>query len=358
VSAADNDTIRGVVVDERGQPMPHFTVRCFGANVIGMQTSAAGEFVFRNRTGTEYCIELFETNAARTWRPAKRVTARRPWKNLNITIYDRELQRGSITGSIVGPDGARIGGASVRAYYGHSKYFETATNAEGFFEISALQGGDYEVRIAHPDYRDIKIPGVGVEGRRDLGRLTAARGERVSIETVYPTHGMPDPAAVKLWRFDSALGDGGLEFADSGVTQNGAWTSKPLVPGEYVALATDKSGYNAGVSEPFHIRPGENATAQIQMAPVARVWLQLIEPSPSAFKEKLCFFRIRDAAGKLRASYGEDDDREWRPPDELSVHVPLGKHKFELFSDGILTVTREITIEREINVFNPIVVRL
>ncbi|MBA3391460.1 MAG: carboxypeptidase regulatory-like domain-containing protein [Deltaproteobacteria bacterium] len=184
-------TISGIVVDDKGAPVPEVQVSAFpdilgGESMEGMMlasmspatTDGAGAFTITGLPDGAYRLWAARSTSSSGGWGRDHTSAKTGDKNVRITL----AAAGGIKGTIVTQDG---GGAPKLANV--SVGWQAPTPAQdGAFEIRELAAGTYDVTFRGPDFavttkRDVKVePGKTV----DLGAVTVHRGRKVTGKVV------------------------------------------------------------------------------------------------------------------------------------------------------------------------------
>lgn len=196
-------------------------------------------------------------------------------------------QGGSLTGAIVGPNGAPVAGLALalsRSDEGASAGAEpdwvaATTDAQGRFDFPDLEPGRWGMVIGRDDFRHLTVIWDGeVDGpvRAEL---------RIGPGAVLPTLGREDgegrPAVWLMLERDS----GGAGWTYAGSALELGRTGDPrlfqgLGPGRYrlTAVPVGPGGLAHGFGEPFTFDPARDARTRLVLAPGRSVRLRLIGP--------------------------------------------------------------------------------
>jgi hypothetical protein len=78
-----------------------------------------------------------------------------------------QTSRGTVTGTILDPTGAAIGGARVTLTSVETGvHLSTDSNDAGVYRFDAVDLGVYELQVSHPGFRTYVATGAGVEANR------------------------------------------------------------------------------------------------------------------------------------------------------------------------------------------------
>ncbi|MEO6772631.1 MAG: carboxypeptidase regulatory-like domain-containing protein [Kofleriaceae bacterium] len=223
-------TIAGVVVDDKGQPVPEVQVSSTpdvwgGADADSMSlagfstatTDGAGAFTIHGLPDGAYKLHAARHASEGRERFTDGTSAKTGDHDVKLTL----ASPGSIKGMIAKTDGTPPTIASVRAG------FRAATPASaGVFAMDDLEPGSYDLTIHGPEFSDVIKRDVKVEAGKatDLGTITVARG-RVLSGRVIDNNGAPVAGArVKvgqmLYQFQGAE-DQMSTFEDAAGTRSG-----------------------------------------------------------------------------------------------------------------------------------------
>ncbi len=222
-------TISGIVVDDKGQPVPEIQVTSNpdiwgGGNAESFAlagfatatTDGAGGFTIHGLPDGAYKLHASRHATGRAWR-TEGTSAKPGDTNVKITL----ATPGSIKGVIAKADGTPPVTASVRAG------FRAATPAnEGVFELDELEPGPYDVTIHGPEFADVIKHDVKVETGKatDLGTITVERGRvlrgRVIDASGAPVAGAKVKVGNMLMQFQGAEDQAGA-FEDAAGTRTG-----------------------------------------------------------------------------------------------------------------------------------------
>src|SRR5579864_2546686 len=95
-------------------------------------------------------------------------------KNLKFTLAfcvaiaaDAQTSRGTVTGTVLDPSGAVIGGARVSLTGVETGVkLSTGSNEAGVYRFDAVDLGVYELQVAHPGFRTYLGSGIKVDANR------------------------------------------------------------------------------------------------------------------------------------------------------------------------------------------------
>lgn len=295
-------TIRGVVVDASGAPVPGLSVSAAmmtpatefavaGGGGFDEATDAAGRFEIAGLVPGAYVLHPFADGVAPPREPvAVELPAGRDVDDVRVTLPPQ----GRVRGVVVDDLGDPVGGVFVVAI--GEQGGGAQSSEDGRFEIRGLLPGDYQVRADRPDAPPpmFEGPPPGVPARVEVDRpaevrlvVPAARGElrgRVIddggapvvdahvVAVREPESGGPEPVdarTIARW-----AGGNNAVLVD----QDGQFTIGRLTDGPYTVRA-----YRRGGGEAFaeHLRPGADVT--LTLVPTATVGGRLLGEPPEAF---------------------------------------------------------------------------
>jgi hypothetical protein len=355
VPADDVNAIVGIVVDEHGVPLAKFLVRSTDTSrhdVAEGFTTQEGKFRIENQRANDYLVQVSEANAIYADRPVASAHAARPFKPLRFVVCDEDRPICAIRGRVIDADGAPIAGATVQVDYAPQLSFAERAGNDGRFLMAGMQAGERTVRVAHPKYVEARLPTFRLEGVRDVGDVTLTRGTALAIHLDYPSDTENGSATVALW---ARAADGGSTWVEGGRVKGNDWESKALARGEVVAIATDFVSRLASEPTVVPIRAGESPKIRLAMIPARRVTLGLRANAKNPLDGRPCSLRVFDAAGFIRASFGENGV-PWRPGRSLAIIVPDGHYRLQVLVDSKPHLERDLAIDPDRDVSNPIVV--
>src|SRR5579884_990754 len=111
---------------------------------------------------------------------------------LSMFAVGQGIVTGSVSGTVLDPQGAVVPGAKVTAVHiGTNRNFTTATTSAGIFSLRGLPPGAYDVRIQAPNFRTFESKGVQVAVGVDssLGAVKmelGATAETLTVEGAAP----------------------------------------------------------------------------------------------------------------------------------------------------------------------------
>jgi uncharacterized GH25 family protein len=198
-------SISGVVVDDKGAPVPEIQVNAFpdvfgGASAEGLvlaglssaTTGGAGEFVIRGLPDGAYKIWAARRSAGFGDWGQQGTSAKTGDKDVRITL----AAPGSLVGKVA-VDGDSAPPKFVTVALG----FQMPTPAtDGAFEINDVAPGTYDVTFRGLDFADLIKHDVKIEAGKptDLGTVTVMRGRRLTGKVVDKTGAPVAGAKVKL----------------------------------------------------------------------------------------------------------------------------------------------------------------
>ena len=185
IDLARGGTIEGTVRDgDTGQPLGGVRVEARDGSALELRdepeagrvasvTDAEGRFRLEGLAAGVHTVTARAKSAGFASRPGVRVGAR-----VELLMFPAA----TIAGTVTGPDGRPVAGASVHAVATTARRIRSradATDARGQFEISGLEGGEYDVIALAPGLAPAVATGVAVdrrgEARVDLALLPGVR---------------------------------------------------------------------------------------------------------------------------------------------------------------------------------------
>jgi uncharacterized GH25 family protein len=263
-------TIAGVVVDDKGQPVPEVQVSSTpdvwgGGDAESMSlagfstatTDGAGAFTIHGLPDGPYKLHAARHSSQGREAFTDGTSAKTGDANIKITL----ASPGSIKGTIAKSDGTPPAIASVRAGFRAG----TPADAGGKFEMDDLEPGSYDITIHGPEFSDVIKRDVKVEAGKatDLGTLTVARGRVLTGKVIDSTGAPVSGARVKvgqmLMQFQGAE-DQAATFEDAAGTRSG-YTDQD---GAFTVIGIPKKQTNAmaeattGRSDAIEIAAGDD----------------------------------------------------------------------------------------------------
>lgn len=264
-------TISGVVVDEKGEPVPEMQVTCFpdfraGAKLasfaLGGSTSTtsdgSGAFTVRGLPEGSFRLGVERPGAAASYGlAASSKTAKTGDRDVRLVVQPF----GRVLGKIVTSDGKPPALAKISL-----SMMAPITTRDGAFVLSDLEPARYTVTVHGPDFAELAIGDVEVAAGKDtdLGTLTVSRGRRISGVVVDEQQRPVAGAKVRAGRFlvfETGMDGGGVHSTDErmGVSSTisdaqGAFSLSGLSPTDRAQLAAESA---TGRSEVVSIAPGE-----------------------------------------------------------------------------------------------------
>jgi len=257
--------IAGVVVDDKGAPVPEVSVHAFAdilaggdlevAALAGMSsaiTDGVGAFTIRGVPDGQYRLWAARSSAAREW-GRKNTPAKAGDTNVRIVLP----ADGNLTGKV-----AIEGAGAPKLAYVQAGYQPATPTGDGAFALRDLQPGNYDITVRGPEFAELIKHDVKVEPGKttDLGTLTVARGRKVTGTVVDASGRGVAGARVKLGDFlvSSAAGnddriDNAQELAGIRATvtdRDGAFTLIGVPKKATQAMADAPSGRSAAIPVP------------------------------------------------------------------------------------------------------------
>jgi len=89
---------------------------------------------------------------------------------LGVAPANAQVSKGSISGSVTDPQGASVGGASVKAVSKDTNQsYDTETDSSGLFRLSLLPPGTYRLEVAKQGFRKVVFDSIDVSVGADRG---------------------------------------------------------------------------------------------------------------------------------------------------------------------------------------------
>lgn len=249
--------ISGVVVDEKGAPVPEVQVHAFAdmwgsggsedVALAGMSTATtdgAGAFAIRGLPDGEYKLWAARgVNASRDWGQTG-VTAKVGDKDVKITL----ASPGSLKG-VVKIDGQSTAPKLALVQVGFQP--GQPTGADGGFSIGELAPGQYEVTFRSPEFAELIKHDVKIEAGKttDLGTVTVMRGRKL-VGKVVDGGGAPVAGAKVRVAFMLFSLDGADEQMDAIEKQSGVRTAITDTDGGFSIIGISPQGTNAAAEHP------------------------------------------------------------------------------------------------------------
>jgi len=252
--------LRGRVIDPEGNPVAGTYCECMEEKASEKswfkfaKTNAQGEFVADNcpekgtvsiRVSARNFEELRKTGIDPHAGPVVMQLKRRPPPTVRIS------------GTVVAPDGKPIQGATISASRKGARggVGLESTDKNGRFELGPHPQGTWTITVrdgAYPTYRS-EPRELGENGMWELGTITMQQG---GTAVVKPT------GAVEMKAYFYAT-DIKLKTTVGFQTINGLKKSSPMLPGDYLLLATGKGV--ASTSKSFTVRVGEETQLECEV---------------------------------------------------------------------------------------------
>ena len=236
-------TVEGRVSGSEDEPVAG--ARVFAASVSAT-TDGEGFYVLREVAPGHRTITA-------TYGDFSRLVSRSLEVQPGANTLDLSFRGHSVSGTIVGPGGSPIAGATVtlRGVAGTPGFSKARSSADGSFEVSGVADGVYGTFVSKQGFaggdtgREIRVQGgpvTGVTIRLEtggaiVGRVSGLAPERVAELIV------------------AARGDGGSGFGD--VDRGGEYRIPHLAPGDWTVVA-QLGGHR--VEERVHLEPGVSET--------------------------------------------------------------------------------------------------
>src|SRR5215475_13096369 len=93
------------------------------------------------------------------------------WPHLAVLLLavtaQAQTSRGTVSGTVVDPSGAVVGGARVAlTHTGTGVQRSTTSNGAGIYRFDAVDLGAYELKVTHPGFNAFLATGLSVEANR------------------------------------------------------------------------------------------------------------------------------------------------------------------------------------------------
>jgi hypothetical protein len=251
VLAVDGSPVRSFEASLRrvSEPRPNGEVYYEDIGVhVNFTSQADGEYELCGLNPGTFVVVARAPNYAPT--PSEVIKVVEGQSNTQVDI--RMNMGGTITGSVVGPDGLPVAGAQVSTHDDSfedalDSFFEnlvptnvterkTRTNSEGKFVLKLLTPETYQVRVAHHNFTDKSVRGIAVKsGTVDVGQIKLQVGGSLH-GTVYNQSGAA--AARAFVHLESY--DGQKTYTDR-ADDKGNYRFENVRPGQYTLSATGVS---------------------------------------------------------------------------------------------------------------------
>lgn len=197
VDLAGTASIRGVAVDERGQPRAGLLVRGRRDETLRARTDARGHFQLMAEPGTTGDLELLDTDAPVPARVGVVHGARADSAGHIVRVEVNGTASAFLSGHLLPDDGTALANARLRIRQpGQPLWTElTVVSTEGRFRIGPLIPGPYEV-LALAAGRVVRRLGEHALARGeqlDLGPVTLARGGTLAFRITEQGRAHADP---------------------------------------------------------------------------------------------------------------------------------------------------------------------
>lgn len=339
-------SITGRVTDVDGQAVPGLLVEAdlFEGRGVGGRGSVGsdGRFTIDGLDEADtYRLVVVSAKGVTLFQAPGKVRAGAT--DVHLVVPEDRLSFGSITGRLVGPDGAPVVGASVGVNLSRGaaiRQMEDATDRRGRFTLSGLAGGDYRLGITAPGLaRKAMTVELAPGASRDLGTIELPQPGRIAYRATNPGNVSQKGLGAYLRR----LPDGGTSWTD---LSNTPALSDPLEPGRYhVSIRSRAVAIQARTVE---VLPGKTITVEFEMAagvPWAIAFSENLAAANSSVRVK-----ITERMGNV--VYDEFVNPRYQPERTLTLRLPAVPHTLELVLDDGERIRRPLqTMEEQGSIF-------
>ena len=248
-------TIAGVVVDDKGKPVPEVQVHAFAdvlaggdlevAALAGMSTATtdgAGAFTIRGLPDGDYRLWAARASAAREW-GRQGTPAKAGDQNVRIVLP----APGQLVGKI-----AIEGGGTPKLAMVQVGYQPPTPTSDGTFALRELAPGKYDMTLRGPEFAELIKHDVTIEAGKttDLGTITVAHGRKVTGTVVDASGRGVGGARVKLGDFLFASAQGNDDRLESFEDLSGIRSTVTDRDGAFTLIGVPKKATQAMADAP------------------------------------------------------------------------------------------------------------
>ncbi|MCC7061531.1 MAG: sigma-70 family RNA polymerase sigma factor [Planctomycetes bacterium] len=326
-------TLRGVVLDPAGKPLPGVQVQLGDQTTVAAKPAAetTAEGAFSLSLPSQGPLDLLFLHLGTPLAVRRALLPNR--EPLTITLTAAELPSARVTGRMVDREGRAIRALlTVRNHAFHLDGKARADGATGTFQLDSLPSGSYTLVLEAPGFgrTPIRVLELQPDETRDLGPIVLDAAGRAEVTLVGDAS--QHRRVVKFVRED------GTVVAHS-MTEGAAVTAE-LPPGRYTASVLLYEC--AGSATPVLVRSGETTRCDLLCAPTATMTLRVTGLSAPRDGGRVDVV-IRDAGGNFLDAYELTVGNQ--PAMHSTFGLPPGSYRIEARSAGGRAATKALVVK-------------
>jgi hypothetical protein len=234
---SEGGVLQGRLVDSNGVPLPQWRVLAADPgnrrDPAAVLTTATGNFLLRSlAAGSRVQLRAFAPDAVQRGFPdAMLDDVPVDGPPVEFKVGDASHTRGSISGSVVDPNGRPIDATIQIQNLQSSAWALYATRDDGTFELTGLPAGTLRVQVEHDGFPTVRVPAFELGGGQaaELETIQFAAGHAIYGTLTGPDGRFPEHATIKVLHAD-ATEAGDATYA------GGSYRSDLVPPASYVLL--------------------------------------------------------------------------------------------------------------------------